>query len=159
MFIRNAAAAALERLQFIITNRQSELDLRYHKDLPDTLLDLANYEHDDLIQHSLLLLNQYYTTECSIFQKALQTRLLIDPSSIAFHKYLDEKRSELTDFLQGYSKDSSVIEELTKQCWLADEVKGFEPHLINQTIILSYSKYQYLGHQYFNFVPGFSGYR
>ena len=116
--------------------------MRYHKDLPDTLLDLANYEHDDLVQHSLLLLNQYYTTEGDIFKKALQTRILMETSSIALHKYLVEKRSELTNFLQGYSEDSSVIEELTKQCWLADEVEGFEPHLINQTIILSFGECQ-----------------
>ena len=107
------------------------------------LLDLAHYESPDLIQHSLLLLDRYYTAESDIFQKATKSQLLqTDQSAIFYNKVVGGLMLDLIAYLRTGSGDvhnsSSPIEELTKSCWLEGEVEGFEPHQINQNIILSF---------------------
>ena len=104
------------------------------------LLDLAHYESPDLIQHSLLLLDRYYTAESDIFQKATKSQLLqTDQSAIIYNKVVG---GDLIAYLRTGSGDvhnfSYPIEELTNNCWLEGEVEGFEPHQINQNIILSF---------------------
>ncbi len=56
------------------------------------LLDLAEYRHDDLIQESLALLNRCYSAEITLFQKAIQTELLVTPESL---RVCEEIRMEL----------------------------------------------------------------
>lgn len=48
---------------------------------PGVLLDLANYEDDEIVQESLHLLNRFFSTEISLFQKAIQTQLLVTRES------------------------------------------------------------------------------
>ena len=106
------------------------------------LLDLAQYESPDLVRHSLLLLDRYYTTESDIFNKALKTQLLKTDQSIAFHNKVEGLMLDLIAYFRTGSgdkdKSSSPIQELTKSCWLEGEVEGCEPHQINQNIILSF---------------------
>ena len=110
--------------------------------LPKILLDVANYEAEDLVQGSMLLLDRYYSSESSIFQKALKCQLLRTSKSMALYDIIDKK---VLPFLPAYfrndktdSSELSPIEKLTRSCWLEDEVEGFEPHHINQNIILSF---------------------
>ena len=117
--------------------------MRDSENLPTILLDLANYEDDKLIHHSLLLLDSYYTSESSIFQKALRTSLLKTEESCALHERIKTFKFKFVKNLMTASYEneaSSVIRELTKCCWLEDEVEGFEPHHINQNIILSFGE-------------------
>ena len=112
--------------------------------LPRVLLDLANYEYDDLVQGSLLLLDRYYTSQTDIFQKALHTQLLKTADSIELYNTIGNLFLRILAFLRSGSVEqipgSSPIKELTKYCWLDGEVEGFEPHQINQNIILSFGK-------------------
>ena len=48
---------------------------------PALLLDLANYHDDELIQESLHLLNRFYSAEITLFQKAIQTELIVTDES------------------------------------------------------------------------------
>ena len=103
------------------------------KSLPSILLDIANYEDADLVQYSLLLLDQYYSSESSIFIKALESRLLETEKSISLHKDISKGEHKKIDGLE-----LKPIEKLAQKCWLEGEVKGYEPHQINQNIILSF---------------------
>ncbi len=112
------------------------------------LLDLANYESSDLVQHSLLLLDRYYTTESEVFEKALETQLLITDQSTELYNQIEGLILELAEYFRTGSEScqhqSSPIQELTQSCWLEGEVEGYEPHQINQNIILSFGKFSEL---------------
>ena len=59
---------------------------------PTLLLDLASYDDDQLIQESLHLLNRFYSAEITLFQKAIQTELLVTTNS---EQVFEEIRTEL----------------------------------------------------------------
>ena len=127
-------------MQFII-KRADILDLSFDQLLPKILLDLANYKYDDLIQHSLLLLDRYYTSQSEIFQKALQAQLLLTPQSVELYNTVESLFTEQTAFLRSASvseERQSPVSILTKYCWLEGEVEGYEAHQINQNIIISF---------------------
>ena len=130
-----------------ISHRRNDPDLSNNKELPNILLDLANYEHNELIQHSLLLLDRCYSSESDIFERALESQLLLTTESIEFFNKMEVLVPKLIAYLQtGFDEgvkddDSSPVRELTTYCWLEDEVEGFEPHQINQNIILSFGKF------------------
>lgn len=136
-------ASAKSRLKFI-TMRVDSLDLSFEQHLPEILLDLANYKYQHLIQHSLLLLDRYFSSQSDIFNKALQTQLLLTPQSIQFYNTIEKLFIDLMAFLRSGSgavntgQDPSPVEVLTEHCWLEAEVEGFEPHQVNQNIILSF---------------------
>ncbi len=134
-------ASAKERLKYIST-RTDDSDLSSREQLPTVLLDLANYQYDDLVQRSLLLLDRYYTSQTDIFQKALHTELLKTAESRSLYNTIEGLLLRLAAFLRsgsvGAVKLPSPVKELTKYCWLDNEVVGFEPHPINQNIILSF---------------------
>ena len=131
-----------------ISKHTRDTDLSNDDQLPHVLLDLACYKYNDLIQRSLLLLDRYYTSKTDIFQRALQSQLLLTPQSIELYNTVEKLFLKLTGYLRsGVSadesdddKDSSPVKMLTKYCWLEDEVEGFEPHEINRNIILSFGK-------------------
>lgn len=112
--------------------------------LPNMLLDLANYDHDDLMQYALLLLDRYYTSASDIFQKALQTHLLITPTSIEVYNKVEKLLLRLSAYLRNGSNDrvdqgeDSPVKVLTEYCSLEGEVESFEPHQTNQNLILSF---------------------
>ena len=127
-----------------ISERTDDSDLTSDDKLPTVLLDLANYRYDDLVQRSLLLLDRYYTSQTDIFQKALHTQLLKTAESIKLYNTIEGLFLKLVRFLRTGSvehvPEPSPVKELTKYCWLEEEVEGFEPHQINQNIILSFGK-------------------
>ena len=135
--------AAKNRLKYI-GKRTDESDLSGNEKLPSVLLDLANYKYDELVQRSLLLLDRYYTSQTDIFQKALQTQLLKTAESSELYNTIEGLLLKVTLFLRSGSsaaeamQEPSPVKELTKYCWLENEVEGFEPHQINQNIILSF---------------------
>lgn len=132
---------AKDHLMKYISHSSGDPDLTYEKKLPKLLLDLANYEYEEMVQHSLLLLDRYYSSESDIFQKALQTQLLLTEKSVALYNILDKKMViGLTGYLKPNSESHhwSPVKELTNYCWLEGEVAGYEPHHINQRIILSF---------------------
>ena len=140
-------ASAKERLTYI-SKRTEASDLTSDDKLPDLLLDLANYRYDDLVQRSLLLLDRYYTSQTDIFQKALHTQLLKTAESIKLYNTIEGLFLKLVMFLRTGSVERvpgpSPVKELTKYCWLEEEVEGFEPHQINQNIILSFGRTDFL---------------
>ena len=124
-----------------ISKKSGDTDFSNNEQLPHVLLDLACYKYNDLIQRSLLLLDRYYTANTDIFQKALQSWLLLTPQSIDFFNMVDSLSMSMTSYLKSLSSTAdgiSPLKELTKYLWLEDEVEGFEPHQINQSIILSF---------------------
>ena len=136
--------SAKERLKYI-SERNDGIDLSNNEQLPETLLDLANYKYDDLVQRSLLLLDRFYTSQTDILKKALQTQLLKTEKSNELHNRINKMFLRLVAFFRsgtGASVDAdggpSPVEVLTEYCWLENEVEGFEPHQINQNIILSF---------------------
>lgn len=116
--------------------------------LPDALIDLAGYNYEHLIQRSLMLLDRYYTSKSDIFSKAVPARLLITSKSVDFFNAIEDGLFlELMNFLKpGSSSEnaaevtggSSVVQKLIEYCWLETEAEGYEPHHINQNIILSF---------------------
>ena len=126
-----------------ITEDTGDVDLSNKEALPDALIDLANYNYEPLIQRSLMLLDRYYTSKSDIFLKAIPAQLLITWESIHLFDTVDELFLKLMNFLKaGYSSPTSdgpsVVQELTKYCWLENEVDGYEAHHINQNILLSF---------------------
>ena len=141
-FVYRVIAAAKHRLTYI-TEGTEDIDLSDHQKLPDALIDLSNYSYTDLIQRSLMLLDRYYTSKSDIFQKATLSRLLIKPKSVELFDSMESSMFlKLMSFLKPGSetddKDTSVVQKLTEYCWLKDEAEGYEPHHINQNIILSF---------------------
>ena len=128
-------------MKYLNRNRDDP-DLTNDNQLPNTLLDLANYEYDDLIQHSLLLLDRHYTSVSDVFQKALKAHLLKTEVSAEVYNVVEKNLLRLKAFLRAGSnadeEDESSVKILTDFCWLGGEVEGCEPHLINQNIILSF---------------------
>ncbi len=137
--------AARQRLKFI-SEKTSDTDLSNNDELPHVLLDLACYKYNDLVQRSLLLLDRYYTSKTDIFQRAVQSQLLLTPQSIELYNTVEKLFLKLTSYLRSGScpvesetgSCPSPVKMLTKYCWLEEEVEGFEPHQINQKIILSF---------------------
>ncbi len=109
------------------------------------LLDLTYYESPNLVQHSLLLLDRYYTTESDIFKNAFKSQLLKTTQSANFYNKVEllllahlRTGSAGSSSSTGDAHKSSLIQEFTQSCWLEGEVEGSEPHQINQNIILSF---------------------
>ena len=137
-FLLRSIETAKKRLRNIMSldaaaeDERSDCKLK-NKNLPDFLLDIANYEAPELVQYSLLLLHRFYSTESSIFQKALESRLLKANDSIAlYNKILNGKDIDIN------GRKMPPIAELAESCWLSTDEIGYEPHQINQSIILSF---------------------
>lgn len=135
--------AAKNRLKEIMSfNRKDKRGGSFKDDsLPKILLDIANYEYRDLVQNSLLLLDRYYSRESSIFHKASTIQLLkTTESNDLYDKITKEVLPVLPHYFEAAADDEeqSPIKELAQRCWLKGEVEGFEPHQINQNIILSF---------------------
>ena len=128
------------------SSRKHDVDLSNNQQLPQILLDTACYKYDDLIQKSLLLLDRYYTSKIDIFKRALQSRLLLTAQSVNLYDTMEDLYLEMTSYLKAFSGATEVfrirvkspIKQLIDYCWLEDEVVGFEPHQINQSILLSF---------------------
>ena len=131
-------------------------------ELAPILLDLVMYENDDLVQGSLQLLDKIFSSELHLFQRAVQTQLLLTAESERLYQNINDCLHLLRQYLNPNiclysqsspqqpmesllvmvkSKDSeSPLKELTEKCWLEGEVIGFEPHQRNQKIIYSFGE-------------------
>ena len=134
------AAIAGYRMKCIVDKR-SNPDLSNGNHLPEILLDLMQYQNNDLVQYSLLLLDRHFTSRSGILQKALQLQLLQNQDSVAVYNNVESLLVYVATYLssgENSSASSSPLEVLIKFCWLEDEALGYEPHQINQKIILSF---------------------
>ena len=106
------------------------------------MLDLANYNCDELVQDSLYLLNRYHSSEINLFLKAIQTQLLLTPKSRAAFQVIGDQLPDLRRLLSidaGEAERShiiSILNSFTDLCTL----EGYkqEPHLQNQQILYNY---------------------
>ena len=134
------AAIAGYRMKCIVDKRGNP-DLSNGNQLPEILLDLMQYQNNDLVQYSLLLLDRHFTSRSGILQKALQLQLLQNQDSVAVYNNVESLLVDVAAYLssgENSSASSSPLEVLIKFCWLEDEAIGYEPHQINQKIILSF---------------------
>lgn len=137
------ACLAINRLNYIIDQR-GDPDLSNSNQLSKMLLDLMHYQNDDLVQHSLLLMDRYYSSQSDIFQKALHLQLLVTEKSVEVYNTVESLLTDLTAYLRAglgsvsCGSESSPLQVLTKFCWLEGEAAGYEIHEINQKIILSF---------------------
>ena len=113
-------------------------DITFFGELPNILLDLANYQDNCILQQSLLLLGRHYSTTTEVFQYSSEVHLMITDESVAVYDKINKLQSELRDYLQGNIQATAAIEILTDLCYLTDDVG--EPHQINQKIITSFGK-------------------
>lgn len=106
------------------------------------LLDLANYSSNALVQGSLHLLNRFYSSEVTLFSKAVQTQLLVtDQSKKVFHdieELLPVLRRHLSIEIGNKERGEiiDILDKFTEMCVLKDE-EG-EPHTQNQNILYNY---------------------
>ena len=52
-----------------------------NRSFPDILIDLSKYQSDKLVLGSMHLLNRFYSAEVTLFEKAIQTQLLVTDES------------------------------------------------------------------------------
>lgn len=116
------------------------------------MLDLAQYDDEELIQSSLRMLDKFYTLETTLLSSAAQAQLLITETSVILYNTIEQRLlSSLRDYLDWKNvvvednhlsamDGQSPLQELTGYCWLEGEVEGCEPHQENQKIIYNFGK-------------------
>lgn len=110
--------------------------------MQNILLDLANYSSDTLVQGSLHLLNRFYSSEVTLFTKAIQTQLLVTDQSKQVFKEIEDLLPTLRRHLSieiGNKERGEIIdilEKFTAMCVLEEEES--EPHAQNQKILYNY---------------------
>ena len=140
---------AQERLKFIFAEsafffEEPSYMNNVNGDLPQfsaIMLDLANYNSDDLIQGSLHLLNRCYSAEISLFSEAIQTQLVVTEISL---DVMETIRVQLPNLRRLFSIDGgevgrsqiiSILQTFTDMCTLNGE--EHEAHTQNQHILYS----------------------
>lgn len=158
---------ARSRLKHIFKIADKKLDTTLNVgELIPILLDLAKYEDEDLVQSSIQLLNKLYSSELSLFRRAVQAQLLIEEKSRNLHKRINDSQYSLRLYLnpkviqhfqpssKGLMPHQSTLypevevdielpislKKLTDMCWLPGEAEGFEPHQQNQKIIYNFGE-------------------
>ncbi len=115
------------------------------KFFPDILLDIARYDCDELVQGSLHLLGRYFSSEISLFTKAIQTQLLETDESKRVFKEVEEKVPILRRYMSVDVEEDErahlieILRTFTKMCSLEGEEQ--EPHQQNQKILYNFGKY------------------
>ena len=110
--------------------------------MQNILLDLANYSSDTLVQSSLHLLNRLYSSEVTLFSKAIQTQLLVTDRSKQVFQEIGKDLPTLRRYLSieiGNKERGEIIdilEKFTAMCVLDEEES--EPHTQNQKILYNY---------------------
>uniref|UniRef100_A0A1I8H777 Inositol 1,4,5-trisphosphate receptor n=1 Tax=Macrostomum lignano TaxID=282301 RepID=A0A1I8H777_9PLAT len=110
--------------------------------LTGILIDLANYEYDDMVQLSLQLLNKLYSSKSTMFQQAINSLVLITPDSCRVHRELSKQvpllrmmtRSKWT--AEQALKMQTILGELCDLCHLPKAEE--EPHPMNQRLMISH---------------------
>lgn len=115
-----------------------------HMPFPDILIDLSSYHSNELVQGSMHLLNQFYSAEEMLFQKAIQTKLLVTDESRRVFTEIRELLTPLRRHLSvnaGESERAEIIHILNTfagMCVLQEDDE--EPHQENQKILYNYGE-------------------
>ncbi|XP_075250138.1 inositol 1,4,5-trisphosphate-gated calcium channel ITPR2-like isoform X3 [Convolutriloba macropyga] len=105
----------------------------------EILLDLSNYEYEDMVTMSMHLLTRYYSAHEILFERAINAQVVVNESSVALFNEISDKlpilrrltTSKLTDEQVGiilplldYIRDVSMIDRESQ-----------EAHRMNQNIL------------------------
>ena len=111
---------------------------------PDILIDLSKYQSDKLVMGSLHLLNRFYSAEVTLFEKAIQTQLLVTDESQRVFAEIEQLLPRLRHHLSidaGESQRVEIIHTLntfTRICSLQDDEE--QPHQQNQNILYNFGE-------------------
>ena len=111
---------------------------------PDILIDLSKYQSDKLVLGSLHLLNRFYSAEVTLFEKAIQTQLLVTDESQRVFAEIEQLLPCLRHHLSidaGESQRVEIIRTLntfTRICSLQDDEE--QPHQQNQNILYNFGE-------------------
>ena len=107
------------------------------------LLDLTQYENLELVTTALRLLNNQYTVENNLFEKAIQTQILINPNSIGLFRDTDNILPEFRRLLKASLTQSDtchrlieLLENFVHACDLPNDRS--EAHPQNQKILYNF---------------------
>ncbi len=104
-------------------------------------MDLLQYHNDHLIQKALLVLDQYYSFNADLFEKAFNVQLLVTEESSGVYNTVKTMQHHLDLYLSNRPNPSclesakAALTSLTKLCYVDNE--STEPHAINQVIIIN----------------------
>ncbi|XP_065909470.1 inositol 1,4,5-trisphosphate-gated calcium channel ITPR1-like [Dysidea avara] len=79
-WLMSLAVSRLKRI-FSISFYNCDSAIENGLTFPQILIDLSQYNNDELLHESLYLLGRFYSAEENLFEKAIQTQLLITPES------------------------------------------------------------------------------
>ncbi len=138
---------ARERLKFMFSKSMYYFESPDYtsKPFPDILLDISRYDCDELVQGSLHLLSRYFSSEISLFTKAIQTQLLVTDQSKRVFKDIEEQLPILRRYMSvdvgedGRAHLIRILRTFTKMCSLEGDKQ--EPHQQNQKILYNFGKY------------------
>ena len=139
-----------ERLQYVFSLSAYTFENPDFLDhpFPEILLDIANYKDNELIQNSLYLLSRYFSSETSLFQKAIQTQLLVTAKSENVFEEVEKLLPTLRRYLSIDVKAKEraeivrILTRFSEMCCL--EGSAGEPHPQNQKILYNYGVYVYV---------------
>ena len=139
---------ARERLKFIFREsayffEAPDYSSPTNKSFPEILIDLTCCDCNELVQGSMHLLNQFYSAEVTLFQRAIQTQLLVTKES---QRVFTEIRKLLPPLRRLLSVDARELQReiictlraFTQMCVLKEDDK--EPHQQNQNILYNYGE-------------------
>ena len=115
-----------------------------NKAFPDILIDLSKYQSDKLVLGSMHLLNRFYSAEVTLFEKAIQTQLLVTDESRRVFAEIEQLLPRLRHHLSIDSGESQRVEIIhtlntfTRICLLQDDEE--QPHQQNQNILYNYGE-------------------
>ena len=111
---------------------------------PEILIDLSKYQNEKLVLGSMHLLNRFYSAEVTLFEKAIQTQLLVTDESRRVFAEIEKLLPPLRHHLSvdaGKSQRVEIIHTLntfTKMCSLQEDEE--QPHQQNQNILYNYGE-------------------
>ena len=115
-----------------------------NKSFPEILIDLSKYQSEKLVLGSMHLLNRFYSAEVTLFEKAIQTQLLVTDESRRVFAEIEKLLPPLRHHLSvdaGESQRVEIIHTLnrfTKMCSLQEDEE--QPHQQNQNILYNYGE-------------------
>ena len=115
-----------------------------NKTFPEILIDLSKYQSEKLVLGSMHLLNRFYSAEVTLFEKAIQTQLLVTDESRRVFAEIEKLLPPLRHHLSvdaGESQRVEIIHTLnrfTKMCSLQEDEE--QPHQQNQNILYNYGE-------------------
>ena len=111
---------------------------------PEILIDLSKYQSEKLVLGSMHLLNRFYSAEVTLFEKAIQTQLLVTDESRRVFAEIEKLLPPLRHHLSvdaGKSQRVEIIHTLntfTKMCSLQEDEE--QPHQQNQNILYNFGE-------------------